>query len=169
MQDRPSAPELLDALAELLFADVREWVPRERRFQILVAANLCAVVARELRAGDEPSLADARLFRSLLGDDRPEPAADEAEAEAREAAAELARAIRRGRARRRARGGGRRAARARAAQARCRTARLRRRGTDRRLSGSGSQRRLVAPGAPRVRLVVEAPEQRSVSSGSAHV
>ena len=96
MQDRPSAPELLDALAELLFADVREWVPRERRFQILVAANVCAVVARELRAGEQPSADDARLFRSLLGDDRPEPAPGDAEAEAREAAAELAGAIRRG-------------------------------------------------------------------------
>ena len=63
MQDRPTAPELLDAMAAKLFAEVREWVPRERRFQILVLANLCAVIARELRAGAEPSLADARLFR----------------------------------------------------------------------------------------------------------
>ena len=60
MQDRPTAPELLDAMAAKLFAEVREWVPRERRFQVLVLANLCAVIARELRAGDEPSLADAR-------------------------------------------------------------------------------------------------------------
>ena len=63
IQDRPTAPELLDALAEMLFTEVREWVPRERRFQILVAANLCAVVARELRAGEEPSRAGPRLFR----------------------------------------------------------------------------------------------------------
>ena len=96
MQDRPSAAELLEALAELLFADVREWVPRERRFQVLVAANLCAVVARELRAGEQASIEDAALFRSLLGDDRPEPMRGEAEAEARAAADELARAIRRG-------------------------------------------------------------------------
>lgn len=67
MQDRPSAAELLDALAGMLFGDVREWVPRERRFQVLVAANVCAVVARELRAGAEPSVADVRLFRELLG------------------------------------------------------------------------------------------------------
>ena len=58
MQDRPTAPELLDAMAADLFAEVREWVPRERRFQVLVLANLCAVIARELRAGAEPSLAD---------------------------------------------------------------------------------------------------------------
>src|SRR5687767_5007064 len=91
MQDRPTAPELLDALAELLFADVREWVPRERRFQILVAANLCAVVARELRAGEEHSAADAQLFRSLLGEETGDPPAAEPEAEARAAAERLAR------------------------------------------------------------------------------
>jgi hypothetical protein len=87
MQDRPTAPELLDALAAMLFGQVREWVPRERRFQILVAANLCAVIARELRAGDEPSRADARLFGELLGHDVDDP---------RDGAAELARAIRAG-------------------------------------------------------------------------
>ena len=95
MQDRPSAPELLEALAELLLTDVREWVPRDRRFQVLVAANLCAVVARELRAGEEPSVADADLFHSLLGEDSPARTGD-ADAEAREAAARLAREIREG-------------------------------------------------------------------------
>jgi hypothetical protein len=96
MQDRPTAPELLDALAELLFADVREWVPRERRFQILVAANLCAVIARELRAGEEPSAADAQLFRALLRADGPAPVPGKADDEAREAAAQLAKRIRAG-------------------------------------------------------------------------
>jgi hypothetical protein len=96
MQDRPTAAELLDALAELLFGDVREWVPRERRFQVLVAANVCAVVARELRAGDDASLADVKLFRSLLGVEGPVPEPHQAGAEAREAAAELAWAIRQG-------------------------------------------------------------------------
>jgi hypothetical protein len=97
MQDRPTAPELLDALAAMLFGQVREWVPRERRFQVLVAANVCAVVARELRAGAEPSLADVRLFRELLN--RPaEPQVPPAEAAdaARASAVELARAIRAG-------------------------------------------------------------------------
>jgi uncharacterized protein DUF6285 len=96
MQDRPTAPELLDALAELLFGDVREWVPSERRFQVLVAANVCAVVARELRAGEEGSLADLALFRDLLGIEGPAPDLEDAEAEAREAAAELGWEIRRG-------------------------------------------------------------------------
>ena len=96
MQDRPTAPELLDALAAMLFTEVREWVPRERRFQILVAANVCAVVARELRAGAEPSAADAVLFRELLGAAAAVPAPEHAAEEARAAAAELAEVIRAG-------------------------------------------------------------------------
>src|SRR5215218_7435515 len=64
MQDRPTAPELLDAMAAELYAEVRERVPRERRFRVLVLANLCAVIARELRAGDEPSR------RAAVGGDR---------------------------------------------------------------------------------------------------
>ena len=96
MQDRPSAPELLEALAELLLTDVREWVPRDRRFQVLVAANLCAVVARELRAGEEPSVADAELFHAVLGKDAAVEVTGDADAEAREAAARLAREIREG-------------------------------------------------------------------------
>lgn len=96
MQDRPTAPELLDALAELLFAEVREWVPRERRFQVLVAANVCAVVARELRAGRAPSLADIALFRELAEVTGPSHQPEDSEDEAREAAKELAWRIRRG-------------------------------------------------------------------------
>jgi hypothetical protein len=97
VQDRPTAPELLDAMAADLFAKVREWVPRERRFQVLVLANLCAVIARELRAGSEPSLADVRLFRELLGRPiEPHVPAHEADAAARACAVDLARAIRGG-------------------------------------------------------------------------
>lgn len=105
MQDRPTAPELLEAIAAKLFAEVREWVPRERRFQVLVLANLCEVIARELDAGAEPSLADVRLFRELLGMATPAPAAplaevmpaaEEAGAAARDRAADLAGALRRG-------------------------------------------------------------------------
>jgi hypothetical protein len=87
MQDRPTAPELLDAMAADLYSEVREWVPRERRFRVLVLANLCAVIARELRAGEEPSRQDLELFTALSGS-----SADDT----REAAATLAAAIRRG-------------------------------------------------------------------------
>jgi hypothetical protein len=67
-QDRPEAAELLDAVAEFLFAQVRPAVPGELRFRTLVAANLCAVVARELRAGERPLRDDLELFASLGAD-----------------------------------------------------------------------------------------------------
>ncbi|MFL5871331.1 MAG: DUF6285 domain-containing protein [Solirubrobacterales bacterium] len=88
MQDRPTAPELLDAMAAELYDEVREWVPRERRFRILVLANLCAVIARELRTGESALVADTRLFMELLG--------EEGGADPRDAAAVLARRIRAG-------------------------------------------------------------------------
>jgi Domain of unknown function (DUF6285) len=96
MQDRPDAPQLLEAVGEFLFADVREWAPPEKRFVALVAANVCAIVARELRAGEQPTLADVALFRELMEAPGPEPGPGEAESEAREAAAELAWLIRQG-------------------------------------------------------------------------
>src|SRR4051794_38401111 len=67
-QDRPNADELLDSVAEYLFGELRPEVPPEQRFKVLVAANVCAVVAREIRAGDEPDQADLALFNELLGD-----------------------------------------------------------------------------------------------------
>jgi hypothetical protein len=67
VQDRPTAAELLDSVAEYLFAELRPEVPREQRFKVLVAANVCAVVARELRAGEEPDREDLKLFGDLLG------------------------------------------------------------------------------------------------------
>src|SRR3954451_17686568 len=96
-QDRPDAAELLEAVAEFLFADVREWAPREKRFQVLVAANLCAVVARELRAGDEPLREDLALFSELLGEQGPQPAEGaELEQQVRVAQEELAKRLRAG-------------------------------------------------------------------------
>jgi hypothetical protein len=87
MQDRPTADELLDSVAEYLFGELRPEVPREQRFKVLVAANVCAVVARELRAGEESDREDLALFAELLG----EPADD-----VQAAAAELSRRLRAG-------------------------------------------------------------------------
>jgi hypothetical protein len=97
MQDRPDAAELLEAVAEYLFAELRPEVPREQRFRVLVAANVCAVVARELSAGEAPDREDLALFSDLLGE-RAEPAADPEAlaAQARDAATELARRLRSG-------------------------------------------------------------------------
>jgi uncharacterized protein DUF6285 len=87
MQDRPTAPELLDSVAEYLFAELRPEVPREQRFKVLVAANVCAVVAREIRAGEEPDRRDLALFNELLGEEIED---------VRSAAAELSRRLRSG-------------------------------------------------------------------------
>ncbi len=87
MQDRPTAPELLDSVAEYLFAELRPEVPAEQRFKVLVAANVCAVVAREIRAGEAPDQADLALFNDLLGEE-----VDDVHA----AAAELSRRLRSG-------------------------------------------------------------------------
>jgi hypothetical protein len=86
-QDRPTAPELLDSVAEYLFGELRPEVPREQRFKVLVAANVCAVVAREIRAGDEPDAEDLELFNELLGGETSDVHA---------AAAELSRRLRAG-------------------------------------------------------------------------
>jgi hypothetical protein len=96
-QDRPPGPELLEAVAEYLFAELRAEVPREQRFRVLVAANVCAVVARELRAGDEPAQQDLGLLRELLGEEAGEALSGaELEAAVREAQTELARRLRAG-------------------------------------------------------------------------
>jgi hypothetical protein len=97
MQDRPDAGELLEAVAEYLFAELRPEVPREQRFKVLVAANVCAVVARELRAGEAPDREDLALFGELLEEatDPPDDP-DELAAQARASAAELAKRLRAG-------------------------------------------------------------------------
>jgi hypothetical protein len=79
MQDFPKAEELLDAVAAYLFAELRPQVPKEERFRVLVAANVCAVVAREIRAG-EPDEADLASFMRLLGGEAPDSSAEAARA-----------------------------------------------------------------------------------------
>jgi hypothetical protein len=97
-QDLPDAAELLESVAEFLVGDVRSWAPAGKRFQVLVAANVCAVVAREIRAGDAPLREDLELFSELLEEDPPADArsGDELRAAVREAQAELARQLRAG-------------------------------------------------------------------------
>jgi hypothetical protein len=96
MQDRPTATELLEATAEYLFSELRPKVPREQRFKVLIAANLCAVVAREIGAGSEPSREDLALFNELLGREAEPADLGALESAAREAAGELARRLRSG-------------------------------------------------------------------------
>lgn len=92
MQDFPKAEELLDALAAYLFGELRPLVPKEERFRVLVAANVCAVVAREIRAGSAPDQQDLALFQGWISSEG--ESADGGDV--REAATELAAAIRAG-------------------------------------------------------------------------
>jgi Domain of unknown function (DUF6285) len=50
MQDRPDAHRLLEALERYLRDDLLEAVPAEHRFRVRVAANVCAILARETAA-----------------------------------------------------------------------------------------------------------------------
>lgn len=96
MQDRPTSGELLEAVAEYLFAELRPEVPREQRFKVLVAANICAVVARELGTGDAPDREDLELFGELLGEEAMPGEPEELDLAVREAAGRLAERLRSG-------------------------------------------------------------------------
>jgi len=55
MHDRPDAPALLAALARWLYEDLRPTLPRDQRYMALVAANTCAMLAREWVADGPPA------------------------------------------------------------------------------------------------------------------
>ncbi len=85
MQDRPAAPELLDAVREFITTELLPTVGDARlRFRTLVAANLLDMLRRELAL--EPALLRAEWERltALLGD------ADLSPANERELAAAVA-------------------------------------------------------------------------------
>jgi hypothetical protein len=50
-QDRPDGPELLEALARYLISELAPSVAREQRFNVRIAANACAILAREWEHG----------------------------------------------------------------------------------------------------------------------
>ena len=66
MQDRPDAGELLRAIRAFIETDVAPHAEGRRRFHALVAANLCAVLERELALGEDQLVAEwgrlAELF-----------------------------------------------------------------------------------------------------------
>ena len=99
MQDRPTAGELLDAVRAFLEADVVPALEGPRQFHARVAANVLAIVGREL-AGEEAALADEwRRLATLLGTGSAVPPGLEALRTAvRGATATFAERIRRGEA-----------------------------------------------------------------------
>jgi hypothetical protein len=76
MQYRPTAGELLDAVADLLEQEVLAVVPPELQHRVRVSANICRILQREADLG--PALAEAE--RSRLAAVLPDAAAAHATA-----------------------------------------------------------------------------------------
>jgi hypothetical protein len=73
MQDRPTAPDLLAALRAFLLEEVAPALTDPRlRFRTLIAANVAAIVARELESEEERLRAEWTQLAAL--DDEPAPA-----------------------------------------------------------------------------------------------
>lgn len=69
MQDKPSAAELLDALAAFLREEVAPKLEGGVRFKALVGANVATIVAREIRLGPEQDRVQLERLATLLGKD----------------------------------------------------------------------------------------------------
>ncbi len=96
MQDRPTAAELLDALAAFMRDRAEHARDRWERFQFLVAANSLAILRREWEMEEDARLAEwARLDR-LLGPEDPPRRLAELGARLRERNEELCARIRAG-------------------------------------------------------------------------
>jgi len=67
MQDRPTATELLAAVRRFLEADVLPGLDGRKRFHGLVAANVLAIVERELASEEPDLLAERGRLAALLG------------------------------------------------------------------------------------------------------
>lgn len=68
LHDRPTATELLDAVASTLDNNVLPAVEGGVRHDVRVAANLCRIIARELGAA-EAAVAVAGRYQAIVGDD----------------------------------------------------------------------------------------------------
>jgi hypothetical protein len=86
LQDRPTAAELLDAVAGFLEEEAAPRLDARLRFHARVAANVLRVLRREWELGPEQTERQRALLAGLLGHD----------GEPEELWAELARAIRAG-------------------------------------------------------------------------
>jgi hypothetical protein len=66
MQDRPTATELLTAVREFIEHDVVPGLDGRKRFHALVAANVLAIVTRELEEEETLLVAEWRRLRDLV-------------------------------------------------------------------------------------------------------
>src|SRR4051794_31832163 len=96
MPDRPTAPELVEAVRHFLENEVAKQASDPRlRFRALVAANALSITARELVPDEALAQAEARVLRDLPG---ASPAGLPPADEARALSADLCRRIRNGKA-----------------------------------------------------------------------
>lgn len=68
MQDKPTAEELLEALAQFLESDVIPAFEGRRRFHAIVAANVARIVSREIRLAPEQAKREYADLCDLLGE-----------------------------------------------------------------------------------------------------
>ncbi len=69
MQDRPTARELLAAMAELLEEDVLGAVAGPLQHQVRVAGNLARILEREIALGAEHEQREIELLSGVLGEE----------------------------------------------------------------------------------------------------
>jgi hypothetical protein len=73
MQDRPTSSELLEAVQHFLETDVVPALDGPKKFHARVAANVLAIVRRELQSEDTQLAAEWHGLDSLLGSTEPPP------------------------------------------------------------------------------------------------
>jgi hypothetical protein len=73
VEDRPTASELLEAVATLLDSEVLPSVDGSLTHKVRVAANLCRIVDREIRLGPGNIEREREALAGLLGVDGPLP------------------------------------------------------------------------------------------------
>ncbi len=102
MNDRPTAVELLGAVRRFLQREVVPVLEGPLRYHARVAANVVAVVAREIEAEEQQLEAECERLGRLLGREEPPPASpasrDALRSAVRAGTEEIARRIRAGEA-----------------------------------------------------------------------
>ena len=79
MQDKPTAVDLLEALAAFLREEVAPRIDGGLRFKAIVGANVAGIVAREIALGPSHDRAALARLARLLGEDASAPDGDVAE------------------------------------------------------------------------------------------